>query len=264
MPTFHRDGRTLHFLDEGDGPPLLLLHAFPLHAEQWRPQLEAFRGELRIIAPDLRGFGGSSADPQGATVQMSDFADDALALLDHLGIEEVALGGVSMGGYVALALLRTEPSRVRALVLSDTQMSADDEAGKQKRSETAQALGTRGIQVLAESMPQKLLAQPPQPELDARIRGWISQTSAEAAAAATRGMRERTDARDILARYAGPLLVVVGEHDGITPLAKAQEMADLVKGSTLKVIPGAGHLPNLERPDAFNEALRSFLAPLRG
>ncbi len=264
MPTFTHAGRTHHYLDEGEGPPLVLLHAFPLHAELFRPQLQALRSELRIIAPDLRGFGRSGAVASGEAITMQDYADDVLALMEHLGLEEVALGGVSMGGYIALALLRTDPSRVRALVLSDTQMSADDEAGKQRREDTARALEARGMGLLEVSMPPKLLAQPAPQELVKQVRGWIRETSPLAAAAATRGMAERPDSRDILARYAGPLLVVVGEQDEITPPQKAQEMADLVKGSELRRIRGAGHLPNLEQPEAFNEALRSFFAPLRG
>ncbi len=261
MPTFEHEGRWLHYLDEGDGPPVLLLHAFPLSSEMYRPQLEALGARYRFIVPDLRGFGQSDVDPH--PVGMPDFADDALALLDHLGIDQAVVGGVSMGGYVALALLRTEPSRVAGLILSDTQFNADDDAGKRKREDVAQALEKDGIRVLEDSMPEKLLAQPPQPQVQARVRSLIREAKPQGAASASRGMGLRTDSRDILGRFAGPLLVIVGEGDVITPPQKAKAMADLVKGSVLETIPGAGHLPNLEQPSAFNAVLERFLAPLR-
>jgi pimeloyl-ACP methyl ester carboxylesterase len=261
MPTFRHQGRTLHYLDEGAGPPVLLLHAFPLCAAMFRPQVDALGSRFRFLLPDLRGFGHSDVDPEPVT--MTDFADDALALLDHLGVEQAAVGGVSMGGYVALALLRTDPSRVRALILSDTQLLADDEAVREKREQTAQALLARGAAVLEEILLPRLLGQPAAPEVEDRVRALIRSTSARGAASATRGMAQRADARDILGRFAGPLLVMVGEKDAITPLSRAQELADRVRGAQLVQIPGAGHLPNLEAPAAFNAALERFLSALR-
>lgn len=261
MPTFEHQGRWLHYLDEGDGPPVLLLHAFPLSSAMYRPQLDALGARYRFIVPDLRGFGKSDVDEN--PVQMSDFADDAVALLSHLGIDSAVVGGVSMGGYAALALLRMEPSRVAGLVLADTQHTADDDAGKQRREDVATALLKDGIRVLEESMPEKLLAQPPSPQMDAHVRALIRETKPQGAASASRGMGLRTDSRDILARFAGPLLVIVGEKDAITPPEKARAMADLVQGAVLETIPGAGHLPNLEQPSAFNAALDRFLSPLR-
>jgi len=261
MPVFDRGGVELNYLDEGKGLPVLLLHAFPFSSEMYRPQISALAAKYRFIAPDLRGFGRSPAPARPS--EMSAFAEDALALLDHLEVDAAVVGGVSMGGYVAMALLQLDPSRVRALVLADTQMSSDDEAGKQRREETARAVEARGMDALVETLVPKLLAQPARPDVEETVIRIIRANPPAGAAAATRGMALRPDSRDILARFAGPSLILVGEKDALTPRAKAEEMARVLSGAELVEIPGAGHLANLEMPDAFNRALDSFLRRLR-
>ena len=235
---------------------MVLLHAFPLTGEMFEPQWTALGDRARFIIPDLRGFGGSSAGTGPS--EMSAMADDVLALLDHLGIDAAVLGGVSMGGYVSLALLRNDPSRVRALVLADTQISADDAPARELRETTARQVLATGPGVLV-PLAEKLLGSAASPALRAQVSGWITASSAEAIAAAQRGMALRPDARDILARFGGPVLVVVGSDDALTPPAKARAMADLVPGAELVEIPKAGHLSNLEQPFAFNTALARFL-----
>jgi pimeloyl-ACP methyl ester carboxylesterase len=260
MPELTHQGRRLHYLDEGSGPPVLLLHGFPLNASMFRPQLGALADRYRFIVPDLRGFGRS--EPGQGPTQMTTFAQDAVAILDHLGIEAAVVGGVSMGGYIALALLELHPGRVRALVLSDTQTSPDDEAGKVRREELAVAIETEGPAVLERNFLPKLLAQPPRPEVEQTVRQMIGANSVAGMAAAARGMALRPDRRHILARFAGPALMIVGERDAITPPAKLEQMAALVPGSKLQVLEGVGHLPNLEAPEGFNHALDAFLRSL--
>ena len=260
MPLFSRDGVRLHYLDEGRGPPVMLLHAFPLSSEMYRPQISALGSKYRFILPDLRGFGGSPALRR--PIEMSAFAEDALALLDHLNVETAVVGGVSMGGYVTMALLQLDPSRVRALVLADTQMSADDEAGKQRREETARAVESRGMDALVEALVPKLLAQPPRAEIQQEVIRIIRANPPEGAAAATRGMALRPDSRNILARFAGPSLILVGEKDVLTPRTRAEELARVLGSAELVEIRAAGHLANLEAPDAFNRALDAFLSRL--
>jgi pimeloyl-ACP methyl ester carboxylesterase len=235
---------------------VVLLHAFPLTGEMFEPQWTALGDRARFIVPDLRGFGGSSAGTGPS--EMGAMADDVLALLDHLGIDAAVVGGVSMGGYVSLALLRNDPSRVRALVLADTQSSADDAPARELRETTAREVLATGPAILV-PLAEKLLGSAASPELRARVSRWITASSAEAIAAAQRGMALRPDARDILARFGGPVLVVVGRDDVLTPPAKARVMADLVPGAELVEIPKAGHLSNLEQPLAFNTALARFL-----
>lgn len=235
---------------------MLLLHAFPLEGEMFEPQWSALSGRARLIVPDLRGFGGSSVGPGPS--EMGVMADDVLALLDHLGVASAVVGGVSMGGYASLALLRNDPGRVRALVLADTKTAADDAQGREGRERTAQEVLVTGSTALL-PLVDRLLGPAAPAALRARVSGWISSGSPEGLAAALRGMALRPDSRDILARFGGPVLVVVGTDDVMTPPAKARAMADLVPGAEMVEIPGAGHLPNLEQPEAFNAALGRFL-----
>jgi pimeloyl-ACP methyl ester carboxylesterase len=250
----------LHFREIGSGPPVVLLHAFPLPGEMFEPQWTALASRARFVVPDLRGFGGSTAD--AGPSETGAMADDVLALLDHLGIDSAVVGGVSMGGYAALALLRNDPSRVRALVLADTQTAADDAAGREVRERTAQEVLAKGSTALLPLVDR--LLRPGAPEaLRARVSGWISAGSPEGQAAALRGLALRPDSRDILARFGGPVLVMVGTEDVITPPAKARAMAALVPGAELVEIPSAGHLANLEQPEAFNATLGRFLDRVR-
>jgi pimeloyl-ACP methyl ester carboxylesterase len=194
---------------------------------------------------------------------MSALADDVLGLLDHLGIDAAVVGGVSMGGYAALALLRNDPGRVRALVLADTQTSADDAPARERRETIAREVLAQGATVLLPSV-DKLLGPSAPAELRARVSAWISAGSPEGFAAAQRGMALRPDARDILARFGGPVLLMVGADDVLTPPAKTRAMAELVPAAELVEIPRAGHLANLEQPEVFNGALGRFLARLSG
>jgi pimeloyl-ACP methyl ester carboxylesterase len=249
----------LHYRDIGQGLPVVLLHAFPLSGEMFLPQWTGLAHQARFLVPDLRGF-GRSAVGEGPS-EMGTMADDVLALLDKLGIASAVVGGVSLGGYVAMALLRNDPSRVLGLVLADTQMSADEPQARANRETFAQDILAHGS---AAQVPRSanLLGPDASAALRAQVAEWISANPPEGLAAALRGMALRPDSRDILARFAGPLLVVVGEHDVPTPPAKAREIAELVPGAELVEIAGAGHLSNLEQPEAFNAALSRFLGRL--
>jgi len=255
------DGVRIAFHDHGAGRPVLLLHGFPLSSESFRPQLEALGGKLRLIVPDHRGF-GESGPPGTEATEMSRIARDALAVLDALGLRRAVVGGVSMGGYAAMAMLREDAGRVAGLVLIDTQAAADDEAGKARRADTAKAVEARGAQALVDSMLGKLVSDRCPPAARDAVEKLIRAQSPRGCAAAVRGMALRPASHDVLSRFAGPSLVVVGEQDVITPPARARELAKLLQGSKLVEIPGAGHLSNQEAPAAFNAAAESFLASL--
>jgi pimeloyl-ACP methyl ester carboxylesterase len=257
MPTWTSAARTsLHYRDVGRGIPVVLLHAFPLSGEMFEAQWAALSGRARFVVPDLRGFGTSP--PGTGPAEMGSLADDVLGLLDHLGIASAVVGGVSMGGYVAMALLRNDPARIRGLVLADTQMSADDAAARANREAIAQDVLANGTGVMVPRS-AALLSPAASDAQRAQMVLWILGNPPEGVAAAERGMALRSDSRDILARFAGPLLVLVGSADTLTPPAKARAIADLVSGTELVEIPGAGHLSNVERPEAFNAALGRFL-----
>lgn len=260
MPFVTIAGRALHYEERGQGTPLVLLHGFPFSSESFWPQLDSPPAGFRLLVPDHRGF-GQSAPGEGVST-MEALADDALALLDALAIPQAIIGGVSMGGYVAIALARRDPGRVKALVLIDTQASADDEAGRARREAVAREVEEKGLGPLAETMLPKLLAPATSDEVKARVDRMMRAQSPAATAAASRGMATRTDGRDILSRFGGPCLVVVGEQDVITPPEKAKAMAALMPQARLEIVAGAGHLPNLEQPEAFHRAVGAFLGSL--
>ncbi|MGO9831412.1 MAG: alpha/beta fold hydrolase [Myxococcaceae bacterium] len=257
MGFFSARGVQLHFRDAGAGVPLLLLHAFPLSGAMFAPQLQALSGQARFLVPDFRGFGQSAVGEGPST--MDGLAEDALLLLDHLGITSAVVGGVSMGGYAALALLRRDPGRVRGLLLADTQVGADDEAARAARETLAAEVLRAGMEVLVQRQLPRLLSASAPASLRAHLAELLRTTPPEGAAAALRGMALRPDSRDILARFGGPVRVAVGTEDVLTPPAKARELASLVPEATLVELPGAGHLANLEAPEAFNRALARFL-----
>lgn len=260
MLTVTVDGVPLHYRDVGQGLPVLLLHAFPLNGAAFDKQVAALSGRYRFIVPDHRGFGASKLG-EGPT-EMSRIARDGLALLDALKVESAVVGGVSMGGYAAMAMLREDAGRVRGLVLVDTQATADDEAGRERREANVREALEHGMEPVVRELLPKLVAEGPDSPVGREVAALMRQATPKGVAAAQQGMALRPDSKDVLARYAGPALVVVGERDAITPLEKAKQLADLIGGARLEVIPGAAHLPNQEQPEAFNKVLDAFLASL--
>jgi pimeloyl-ACP methyl ester carboxylesterase len=261
MPIAHVKGTTLHYLDAGSAEEVvLLLHAFPLHSGMWGPQIEALQQRYRVIAPDYRGMGKSGEPPAASTMDL--LAEDAAALLRQLGIRQATVVGLSMGGYVAFELHRREHALFRALVLCDTKAGADTEEGKLAREAFAKGVEEKGIALAQEQMPPKLLKPAPDPGVQRRVRELIGENRAAGIAAATRGMMKRPSSEPTLAQIKCPTLVMVGEQDGLTPPAESQRMAGAIAGGRLVTIPGAGHLSNLEAPQAFNQALTGFLSSL--
>ncbi len=258
MAFLTREGRRYHYRETGAGLPVLLLHAFPLTGKSFEPQLSAAPKNVRLLVPDHRGFGQSAPGP----FSMEAIAADGLALLDALKIDQAVIGGVSMGGYAAMAMLRLDASRVKGLVLCDTQAGADDDEGKKRREATAQEVERDGLGGFSKAMAQRLLGPGAPDAVRREIEATIRAQEPSAVAAASRALGERSDSRELLARFAGPAMVVVGEHDAITPLDKARQLHELLKGSRLAVIEGAGHLPQLEQPERFNAALWEFVALL--
>ncbi|MBP2035058.1 pimeloyl-ACP methyl ester carboxylesterase [Streptomyces avidinii] len=230
----------------------------------WAPQTAALTAAgYRVITPDLRGYGESPVLPGRAI--LADLADDLAALLAGLGIEHLVVGGVSMGGQIAMEVRLRHPGLVRALVLSDTSPVPETPDGAKFRRETAERLIAEGMRPYAEEVIDKMLAAhnvTAMPETAARVSAMMCATDPEGAAAALRGRAERPDYRPVLAGAAEPCLVLVGADDVYTPVAEAEALHALLPHSVLTVIEGAGHLPGLERPEAFNKALLDFLAGL--
>ena len=253
-------GRRTRYLEAGSGWPVVLIHAFPLNADMWRPQLERVPDGSRYVAPDLRGFGPDGEDPAGP-VTMEAMAGDVVALLDALEIEQATIGGLSMGGYVALALFRAAPERCSGLILADTRPQADSEDGREGRRRMLALVREGGPAAVVEQMLPKLLgdtSRAERPQLAAEVRRLATANSAAAIAGAIEAMMGRADSTDLLPGVSRPALVVVGEEDAITPPADAEAMQRLLPRSRLVTLAGAGHLSSLEVPDAFASALADF------
>lgn len=244
---------------------LILLHAFPMSADMWLPQLARVPLGWQFIAPDIRGFRGmgpafEDAQLQGAT--MDDYARDVIELMDHLDVPKAAVLGLSMGGYVAMAVAARAPRRVSHLILADTRMTADTDAQRAGRDTMRADVERDGAKAAADAMLPNLLgatSHREQPDLDDAVRRLIEVNRAEAIVGALGAMKSRPDRAATLAEFRGPALVICGEEDAITKPAENEAIAATIPGATLVTIPKAGHLSNLEQAAAFNTALQKFL-----
>jgi 3-oxoadipate enol-lactonase len=250
----------LAYTDTGLGQPVVLLHGYPFNRSLWNEQVSALSNSYRVITPDLRGLGDSDATQGPAT--MNRMAQDVAELLDHLEISRAVVGGLSMGGYVALAFYKQFPARVRSLILADTRAQADTEEGKQTRFQQAEKALAEGMAGIADSMLPKLLTPETvskRPEVVKRVRDMMLKTKPEGAAGALLGMAERDDQTALLSQISCPTLILVGREDPITPVADSEKMNREISGSRLVVIENAAHVSNLERTGQFNEELLRFL-----
>lgn len=246
----------------GRGPLALLLHGYPLDHRMW---LDALHGPLAaqrtLAAIDLRGHGASpgSGDPVHG---MELLADDAAAVVRSLGRlggdGPVDVVGLSMGGYVALALQALHPALVRSLVLCNTRAGADAPATLAARDDAIRTAVELGARAIADAMLGRLLAAGADALLAARVRTMAEQTPVETIVADLRGLKARADRTGTLSGITVPTLVLAGELDPITPVADARILADGMPGASLVVVPGAAHLVPMERPDAFAAAVGAF------
>jgi 3-oxoadipate enol-lactonase len=249
---------TFRCLEAGAGWPVLLLHAFPLTADMWRPQLERGAQGWRYLAPDVRGFGGSPSGSLRPT--MDDYAADVEAVLDALEIETAAIGGLSMGGYITFALHRRAPDRFTSILLADTKAEADTPEGRENRRAMSALVISEGVAAVADKMLPKLLSSNADREAVATTRRLIERNTVEGIDNAIHAMMGRPDSTPDLSRMAVPMLVIVGREDVLTPPADSERIQRAAGRSQLVVLTGAGHLSNLEAPEAFSTALANFLS----
>lgn len=257
------NGINLNYGDAGnkDALPIVLVHGFPFSSEMWKVQMQMLQEKnLRVITYDLRGHGRSGAGDGQYTIEL--FVDDLIALLDHLKIAKTLLCGFSMGGYVALRAIERNPERFAALVLCDTMSAADSNEARLRRAASIKAIKEKGIGPFAEGFLKAVFT--PQSfgtragTVD-EIRKIILSNPVAGICGALLAMAGRTDTTEALAKIQVPTLVVVGEHDSVTPVAAAQAMNSKIPNSKLQVIAGAGHMSNLENPAAFNDGIAGFL-----
>ena len=256
---------TLSITEHGEGAPIVFLHAFPLNARMWAPQLEALPAGWRGIAPDLRGFGKSPRTANPAR-HVRDHAEDVLALIQEIGAGPAVLAGLSMGGYVAFECWRRRPTAIRALVLADTRAEADAEEARARRVALQDVAAREGTGAVVNAMLPGLLGATTHmadPHLAVEVRRWATETEADGVIDALEALRTRPDSRATLSTIDCPALVIVGEEDTLTPPALSRVMADGIEAATLVEVPHAGHLSNVEQPEAFNATLTNWLTTLR-
>ncbi|MBD0383589.1 alpha/beta fold hydrolase [Paenibacillus sp. WST5] len=226
----------------------------------WRLQVEALSASYRIITPDLRGMGQS--DVPVSNISLDQYAEDILALMDKLNIQKAALGGFSMGGYIAFALLRKAPERFLGLVLANTRPEADGQEGRKNRMNMAASIYDKGAAAARDAMLPKLITEQTkeaQPQLAGELGEVMGAMPPEGLVHASLAMAFRGDSVDLLPSIAVPTLVIAGEQDPITPPDVMKKMADQIKGASYHVIPAASHLTPLEKPEVFNRLLLDFL-----
>lgn len=251
----------LAYTDEGSGPAVVLIHGFPLCRAMWQAQIPALvDAGYRVVAPDLRGFGESEAPTSGYSIDV--FADDVAALMSYLGIGRAVVGGMSMGGYVLLNLLERHADKIAGAAFLLTRCNADDAAGKARRKDLAEKVRAGQRQVVEDAFAEVLFApqtRQSQPQLVNDVRAWMKATPAAGMAGALLAMGERPDYCGRLPEFRTPALVMGGELDQIVPPATIDPFADALPNSSRCIIPAAGHMANLENPDAFNACLLNFV-----
>jgi pimeloyl-ACP methyl ester carboxylesterase len=262
MSTAAVNGITIGFDDEGTGEDVLVLvHGHPFDRSMWRPQVDHARAlGWRVIAADLRGYGETTVVP-GVT-PLATFAEDVAALADHLDVARFVLGGLSMGGQIVLECVRQFPDRIRGVVLADTFAQAETPEGRKSRNDMADRLLREGMAGYAEEVLWKMVARHNTAAAE-HVSRMMHAAPPEGAAAALRGRAERPDYTPVLGTITVPTLVVVGSDDEFTPVSDAEYLHDRIPGSTLVVVDGAAHMPNLERPAEFDAALETLLAEVR-
>lgn len=253
-------GVEIAYDDVGSGPVVVLLHGYPFNRTLWRDQVVALQPNHRVIVPDLRGHGESAVVHGPSTMEL--MAGEVAGLLDNLNITQATIGGLSMGGYVALAFYRLFPLRVRSLILAATRAQGDNDEAKRNREVQAIKARQEGMEGIADALLPKLLTAntvTKRPEIVKHLRGMMASTNPEGAAAALEGMAIRQDQISFLSQIVAPTLILVGSEDAITPPADSELMHREIPQSRLEIIDGAGHVVNLEKPEKFNAAVTNFL-----
>ncbi len=252
-------GQETEIREIGEGRAVILLHGYPLDGAMWSGVARALTPGYRVLKPDLPGHGENAAQAPVSLEGHADFVEAVLGQIEG----PVGLAGFSMGGYVALALMKRLPQKVRALALVDTRSGADDEAGRGKRTEAIATVRSGGVAPIAQAMLPRLLSPESlkRADLVERVNRIMTRQKPETIEADLSAMRDRPDQTASLPSISVPTLVIVGELDVLTPPPESQALAAAIPGARLVTIPGAGHLAPMERPRAVAAALGDFFGP---
>jgi len=252
--------------DEGlnEAPVIIFIHGFPLNKSMWDNQIEKLKDNYRVIAYDIRGHGNTEVGTIDFSIDL--FVKDLLSFMDALKIEKSIICGLSMGGYIALNAIENHPERFTALILSDTNCTADAPEAKEKRMKTIESIKENGVEKLANDLLPNLFAPESfitnSKEIVA-VKEMIVNTSKESLYKSLHALANRKETCRKLAEIKVPVLILVGKEDKITPVEAAKAMHEKIDIALLSIIGGAGHLSNLENPEEFNSQLIKFLNVLK-
>jgi 3-oxoadipate enol-lactonase len=251
------------YQDEGDraGTPIVLIHGFPFNRKMWAGQVGPLSKICRVISYDVRGHGQS--DVGDANYSLESFVDDLFGIMEHLKLRRTIVCGLSMGGYIALRAVERHPEKFRALILCDTKSSSDSDEARKKRALSAESVKKNGVSSFADEFVRSVLCEKSlatKPELVESVKSMIRGNSALGIAGTLHAIAGRTDTTPALPKMSLRTLILVGDQDKPTPPADAEMMAKNMPDARMYLIPGAGHLSNLENPDVFNEKLLTFAA----
>jgi pimeloyl-ACP methyl ester carboxylesterase len=248
--------RDFNYSVVGEGRPVILVHAFPFDGRMWQDTAKCLAGKCRVIAPDMRGFGESALGKGQPSI--ADMADDLAALMDELGVAKATVGGMSMGGYVALAFAARHSDRLEGLILADTRAAADSDAARAGRSDALRLVENQGVEPYLERQLGALLSPSASEDIRNRVRT-LGRQQSEGVCAGIRALRDRPDRRAELPSIVCPTLLIVGTEDKISSPTEMAEIARAISASRLTEIAGAGHLSNLEKPSEFVAAIANFI-----
>jgi pimeloyl-ACP methyl ester carboxylesterase len=258
------DGAQVYYQIQGEGEPMLLIHGYPLSGELFRDNVGPLSEQYQVITVDLRGFGMSVAPSQEASIEI--YAQDVLAVMDELGLEQAVVGGMSMGGIVIFEMVRQAPERLSGIILIDTvHLPAGVAEAAMWRGEAEQAQ-QEGVGSLVDFLLPDMLsgdARMNQPELAEHLTSIVQQASLEGAVGGGNALADRPDSSETLAQITVPTLIIVGQEDTLTPFEIHQEMNEGIAGSQLVILPGAGHAAIIEAADEANQAILEWAQGLQ-
>jgi pimeloyl-ACP methyl ester carboxylesterase len=255
------DHRSIFYRDEGEGPALVLLHGFLCDSRAWAPQLRDLSDGYRVVAWDAAGAGASDDPPETFTI--TDWAEDLARLLDALALEEAHIVGLSWGGLVAQAFYGRHPSRVRSLVLSDTyagwkgSLAADAVEKRLARCISESELAP--AELVARWVPMEFFTETVSDEVTSAMADIVSGFHPLGFRLMARSLAEN-DTTSLLPTIRVPTLLLWGEGDQRSPIEVAERFRDAIPNAELQIIPGAGHVSNMEQPDLFTSHVRRFLS----
>jgi 3-oxoadipate enol-lactonase len=255
-------GLELAYDESGSGIPVLFIHGWPHDRTLWSAQLSGLPTRARCIAPDLRGFGESTSSPPWSIDQ---YADDLDALIQSLGLQRVVVCGLSMGGYIALAMVRRHRERLRGLVLVSTRATADTPEARDKRMRLIEFVEERGVEALAARQLKAMVGETTftsRPDVLESLRTMMARAPRDGVVGALHAMAERHDSTSMLGGIDMPTLIVSGSEDTFTPPDEMRGLARSIPQSRFESIVGGGHVCPYERPAAFNHVVAEFLASL--